>query len=333
MEAFRGVTVDEIVEIVCDILKRYRYVDIDLTFDALCELFPGAGSAAERKHLLAAAQRLAQHDLDVWKQAGPYVQTVLVQRINRLDRSRWPAIGPLLTEVLGEALKSEVQGVSSTYRTVTLSRGSAMPSDALARMRGEAIDLLKELYRTASSDNQKRQVECAMFEATRRPMNGATSNTLLKCILENSRAIVEFFAEIAPGELYELLQTFEHKLLWMYRHNQGTGGAAEPDAGVLAAQDALDASILRFRDIANANKAFVIYKTLVGYESVFPRRGMILVSISGENRSTAKNELMSWSAKLTGKTPTSGLQPCSAVPRQSPMISRHFRALASSCKS
>ncbi len=189
---FPGVTVDRIVEIVCDILKRYRYVDIDLTFDALCELFPCAGSAAERKHLLAAAQRLAQHDLDVWKQAGPYVQTVLVQRISRLDRSQWPAIRPVLTEVLGEALKSEVHGASSTYRTVTLSRGSAMPSDALARMRGEAIDLLKELYRTASSDNQKRQVECAMFEATRRPMNGATSNTLLKYILENSRALWNF---------------------------------------------------------------------------------------------------------------------------------------------
>lgn len=266
---FPGVTVDRIVEIVCDILTRYRYVDIYLTFDALCELFPGAGSAGERKHLLSAAQRLAQHDLDVWKQAGPYVQTVLVQRISRLDRSQWQAIRPVLTEVLGEALKTEVHGVSSTYRTVTLSRGSATPSDALARMRSEAIDLLKELYRTVSSNDEKRQVELAMFEATRQPMNGA-SNALLKSILKDSRTIVEFFAEIAPGESYELLQTLEHKLLWMYRHNRGMAGAVEPDAPVLAARDALNVSILRFRDTVSANKGFVIYKTLVGYESVFP---------------------------------------------------------------
>jgi len=267
---FPGITVDRIVEIVANILTRYRYVDVELTFKAICELFPGAGSAEERKHLITAAQRLAQHDLDVWKQAGPYVQSVLVQAIGRLDRSRWPPIRPVLTEVLGEALKTEVHGTSSTYRTVTLSRGSAMPSDALARMRREAIELLKELYRTASSDSAKRDVECAMFEATRRPMNGAASNALLKNILENSRAIVDFFAEVAPAESYEMLQTQEHKMLWMYRHNQGTAGAVKPDADVVAARDALNASILKFRDIGNAIKGFVIYKTLVGYESVFP---------------------------------------------------------------
>jgi ppGpp synthetase/RelA/SpoT-type nucleotidyltranferase len=267
---FPGVTVDRIVEIVADILTHYRYVDIEMTFDAICEMFPGATSDKERKHLLAAAQRLAQNNLDVWKQAGPYVQTVLVQKISRLDRPKWDAIRPVLTEVLGEVLKTEVHGVSSTYKTFTLSRASAVPSDALARMRGEAIDLLKELYRTASTDTEKRQTECAMFEATRRPMSGATSNTLLKCILEDSARIVDFFSEATPTESYEMLQTLEHKMLWTYRHNQGAAGAIEPDAAVLAARDALNASILKFRDVANANKGFVIYKTLVGHESVFP---------------------------------------------------------------
>lgn len=267
---FPGIAADRIVEIVCDILVHYRYVDIDITFDAICELYPGAAGAEERKHLLAAAQRLAQNDLDVWKQAGPYVQTVLVQKINRLDRGKWDAVRPVLTEVLGEALKTEVHGVSSTYKTVTLSRGSAVSSDALARMRGEAMNVLKELYRTASSDTDKRKTECALFEATRRPMNGTTSNELLKGILENSRAIADFFTSIALTESYEMLQTLEHKLLWMYRHNQGNTGAVEPDAAVLAARDALSASILKFRDTANANRRFVIYKTLVGYEFVFP---------------------------------------------------------------
>jgi hypothetical protein len=35
-------------------------------------------------------------------------------------------------------------------------------------------------------------------------------------------------------------------------------------------RDALNASILKFRDAVNANKGFTIYKTLVGFESVFP---------------------------------------------------------------
>ena len=85
-----------------------------MTFDALCELFPGAQSDEERKHLLGLAQRLSQHNLDVWKQAGPYVQTVLVQKIGTMDRSNIGPLRPLLLEVLGEALKTEVHGTSST---------------------------------------------------------------------------------------------------------------------------------------------------------------------------------------------------------------------------
>jgi hypothetical protein len=113
----------------------------------------------------AVAERLARHDLDVWKQAGPSVQTVLVQKIRKMDRNHIDPARPVLLEVLGEALKAEVHGVSSTYKSVTLRQGSAAPSGALARMRAEAIDLLMELYRTASSEPEKRRTEATLFEA------------------------------------------------------------------------------------------------------------------------------------------------------------------------
>ena len=96
-----GITVERIVEVVADILTHLRYVDIEITFDALCELFPGAQSDEERKHFLGLAQRLSQHNLDIWKQAGPYVQTVLVQKIGAMDRSNVDPLRPLLLEVLG----------------------------------------------------------------------------------------------------------------------------------------------------------------------------------------------------------------------------------------
>jgi ppGpp synthetase/RelA/SpoT-type nucleotidyltranferase len=264
-----GVTVERIVDAVADILDYLRYVDIEITFDALCALFPGAQSEEERKRLLVVAQRLSQHNLDVWKQAGPYAQTVLVQKVRKTDRSNIDPLRPLLLEILGEALKSEVHGVSGTYKSVTLTQGSAIPSDALARMRKEAIELLMELYRTASSELEKRKTQLALFEATRTP-NGRHSDELLAGILADSAVIVDFFTSLAPNESYEILQFIEHQLLWMYRRNQGIVGAMATNAAVIEARDALNASILRFRDVANANREFTIYKTLVGFESVFP---------------------------------------------------------------
>src|SRR5260370_24014887 len=50
-----GVAVDRIVYAVSDILTNYRYVDAATTFDAVRELFPGAESDEERKHLLGVA--------------------------------------------------------------------------------------------------------------------------------------------------------------------------------------------------------------------------------------------------------------------------------------
>ena len=47
-----GITVERIVEIVSDILTYLRYVDVEATFDAVCELFPDTQSDEERKHLL-----------------------------------------------------------------------------------------------------------------------------------------------------------------------------------------------------------------------------------------------------------------------------------------
>ena len=268
--SYPGITVDRIVDVVGNILTYLRYVDIEVTFDAICELFADGQTDEERKHLLGAAERLARHDLDVWKQAGPYVQTVLVQKIRKMDRSHVGPARPVLLEVLGEALKAEVHGVSSTYKSVTLRQGSAAPSGALARMRAEAIDLLMELYRTASSEAEKRRTETTLFEATRTPNGSAYSNELLVCILENSAPIVDFFAALAPTESYEILQAIEYKLLWMYRRNQGIPGTTGADAAAAKARDALNASILKFRDVADANRGFTIYKTLVGFESVFP---------------------------------------------------------------
>jgi hypothetical protein len=83
--SYPGITVERVVDVVGDILTYLRYVDIEVTFDAICELFPDAQTDEERKHLLGVAERLAQHNLDVWRQAGPYVQTVLVQKIRKMD--------------------------------------------------------------------------------------------------------------------------------------------------------------------------------------------------------------------------------------------------------
>lgn len=267
---FDGITVDRIVDVAADILTFVRYADVEGTFDAVCELLPGVLTDQERTHLLGVIEKLAQHDLDVWREAGPLVQTILVQKIRSMSPSAREAVRPVVVTALGEALKSELCGSSSTYNTVTLKHASAVASDALMRMRSEAIQLLIELYDTARSEADKRKTKLAMFEATRFPSYGSATNDLFVCILQNSAVVADFFASCAATEVYEILQTLEDSFLLLYRWNGGLVGATSVDPTVDGARVDLIRGTLKFRDAANANKGFVTYKILVGYESVFP---------------------------------------------------------------
>ena len=267
---YPGATVDRVVAVAVEILSHLRYVAIETTFDAVCELFPGAQNEEERKHILGLAEHLAEHNLHAWKQVGPMVQTVLIQKIRVLREADRDELRPVLLTVLGEILKSEVEGTSSTYNTMTLHRGSVSASDTLARLRADALDMLMELYRSARSIDEKRRTEIAMFEATAAPTSANYSAELLINILNDSARIVEFCREIAATEDYEIIQRTEDRLLWLHRRNLGILNDPKMNAETLAAARRLNDSITSFRTVCDANKRFTVYKTLVGYDSVFP---------------------------------------------------------------
>jgi ppGpp synthetase/RelA/SpoT-type nucleotidyltranferase len=268
--SYPGADAAGVSEIACEILNQVRYVSIDLTFDTICELYPGAQSDEERKHLINLTKHLAQHNLDVWKQVGPMVQFELVRKVRDLPDDRKQELQPVVLSILDEALGTEVQGTTSTYNSITLHRGAVVPGQSLAALRSDALDVLMQLYRAASSDDERMRIKGALFAATELPYSAKYDKALLTCVLNDSARIVDFFREeVASGDGYELTQTIEHQFLWLRRRTIGIL-SSETDATVMAVAEHLSARILSFRDVADVNRTFVIYNTLVGFESVFP---------------------------------------------------------------
>ena len=143
-------------------------------------------------------------------------------------------------------------------------------SEALARMRVNAIAVLKRLYRNAQTDAERRAVNDALSAATATPHSVPYSNELLRTILENTYDIVEFYGQIANSQSYEVLQHLEHKVFFLYRRNQALPADAAADPQISNIRDRLTQKILAFRDGINIDRIFVIYKILVGFEFVFP---------------------------------------------------------------
>jgi len=268
-----GMTADQVFEKAIDIIERIRYAgpdSVERTFDLLCELYRDATSENQKKHVLQCAEHLATNELDVWRQAGPVVQHILTERILQMDLDRAGPIRPVLLRVLGELLNPEVTGTSSTYKTLTWKTRAADPSDALISVRARAIQSLEQLFQLSRNDEERQWVIQTLTEATRTPNRGDYPDELLRIVLSNTLDIVRFYSSQAKSLSFELLQKVEHEFLWLYRRNQEMPADAQRDPAIRDIKQKLTNEILAFRDQINQDEGFVTYKTLVGFESVFP---------------------------------------------------------------
>lgn len=268
-----GKSAEDVVELATNILDHLRYVSLDAaeaTFDTLSELYLGAATDKEAEQILKSVKSLASHNFEVWKAGGPVIQDMLVGRIKGWDGATLEALRPVALTVLHQVLRPESTGTSATYKTVTLITANVVPSDALARIRAASIDLLEQLFRTALDDVERRKVKQALLDATRFPQRGGAESALRLTILENSSRVARFFTSVATTLSHELLQTLEESFLWLYRHTRRPADAPAEDPPIAAARSAFIDAILAFRDRISANRDFVVYKTLVGFESVFP---------------------------------------------------------------
>ncbi len=264
----RGHTSDQIERLAASVFERLRYADVEQTLNVACELYLGATDAEGRMLWSRLAAQLAKNQLGAWQQVGPGVQYEIVLRIEQFGPADREALRPLLLPVLTAVLEPDVTGTSSTWNTVTLRQGAIAPSAFLKITRTKALDLLRALFEATDELAVHQEIVSGFMQATRTPYNANYSDDLMRIILDNSLWVVGFFETVVDQVPFELRQRMEHDLYFLYV--RGRRIPEDLAATVGAESNVLGAAILRFRDKVNAEPQFVIYKTLVGYQSIFP---------------------------------------------------------------
>ena len=290
-----GHSAEKITEIAVHILERLRYIDVKSTFDIICELFLGTDSADEHTHLLQLAIHLSEHQLDVWEQAGAYVQATLAESIGELDEQRLEPLRPILVAILTEILKPEVQGTSSTYRTMTISSGAVQAVERLIEARAQALATLKKLYCSAETNSDRKSASNALYKATTLPRSVPSSAPLNILVLKNSHQIVEFYNGVAKNQSYEMLLRLERDVFDLYRRNQKEITKEPHNSDLLAERKKLTENIEAFRDQLNSDRDYVIYKTLARWDSVLSpswESGDFEYKVSKEYRQTQITEFV-----------------------------------------
>jgi hypothetical protein len=266
-----GHTAEQVVNAGLQIIEDLRYIDIQGTFRVLCDLYASASSGEERRRIIQATERLAHNDINVWRQVGPLVQKLLQESISALSDAERAAIRPLVLTVAGQILDPEVTGSTWHFQSVSLHTGAVQPSETLGLVRSNVLDLLFSMYGEAKTDQEKREIIHALDEAARLPGTANYGDALTAMVLDDTRRIVQFFADRADTEEFERLQTIEDNYLWLHRRTKEIAQAQTIGRSEIAEKaNAVIAVIKLFRDRANSRDDFVRFKTLVGYESVFP---------------------------------------------------------------
>jgi hypothetical protein len=266
----QGRTAEEISSVAVDIFDDLRYLDIERTFRCLADVYKAEQNLDQRKHILQVVENLARYNLNIWRQAGPYVQVVLADVMSQLTLEDRAELHPLALTVWRELLGSELRGTEFSADKVAISTGAVQLTDELKAIREKAINGLIGLYDQSQSYPEKRQVVSALIAATWLPSQGRYSNELCASILDDTKRIVELLSERTSGESYELLEHIEHRLL--FDNRRALEIAADPQYRFGCKEIALSLmqSILVFRELVNADEQYVRYKTLVGHEAVLP---------------------------------------------------------------
>ncbi|MEH6725064.1 MAG: RelA/SpoT domain-containing protein [Hyphomicrobiales bacterium] len=270
---FDGYTRDDILESALDVIDQLRFrheKGVEATFDALLKLWSNAEMPSETDRIVKSARGLAKNSLSAWQQIGLAVQQQVVEQVQRLSADQIKANRSLVIAVLDEVLKFEVGGTTWSFDSVTIHRGAARASDALREIRQTALDTLRVLFRASEEDEVRRTIKRAFSHATRPPSTPDVDADLMKILLRDAIGIVSFYREIAGQLSFELLQSLEHDLFWLYRHRGRPRAELQEKPSIVELHDELARGIIAFRDQVNADRHFVIYKTLVGFESVFP---------------------------------------------------------------
>ncbi len=265
-----GVKPDMVTKLVVEIVEQLRYVDPVATLQILIDIFRDEENERVRKQILEAVKRMAEYNLDTYRQVGPMLQMALLDHLGSIGDVQVDGIRPIALAVWTEALQSDITGTKWKAESVELKMGAVPVSDQLAIVRDKAIRALFDAYDRSTDDEQRRSVLAALNAATRTPIQGGYSNELLATTIKNARRIVEFITERARKMSYELQQHVEHVLFYEYRRAKGLSDDPGNRFGCQTEADDLRGAILKFRDLVNSDGAFVKYKILVGFESVYP---------------------------------------------------------------
>lgn len=267
---YPGKTSLDVARRIAQLVRSYRYFEPERTVRSIIRLYLGARDDDERQIWIEAGEKLAEHNLVIWKQYGPAAQKVIIEELEKSDSADTKGARELFVAMLAHVLSADLGGTTWRFDSVTIHQGAVRASEELRRLRGRAIEWLENWLDEAESDRERLTILQALGKVDTLPMQGEGNHELMLMLFEDSARVAQMILERAPQWSLELRRNREVDALHTHYRFHVLRADLASCSELVEAQRKLINALIALRDQLASDAEFVRYKTLIGYDSVRP---------------------------------------------------------------
>ncbi len=253
---------NSLIEKALEVLEHIRYHNPERVLNIFFEY-----SAHENKKVSEKAEtgikKFSEYNIDIfygdgkeWNGLQWQPQEKILEKISSFnDISKKQYISSIML-ACNEVLSPTITGTTSNYKTVTWQTGVIPVTDGMRKVRNGAMEELKLLFSITDNLDHQKQILNTMHTATDTPHMGEYGDELINLITESTITYANFLKEVTKTDNFELKQKIEHDAYWLNYHR----GSLDPEIKRIA---------LEIRDELYSNNEFMIFRILIGFESIF----------------------------------------------------------------
>ena len=266
---FPGETGEDVARKAASVIEHHRHADPPAVLAALIRLYRGAADD-ERSVWLDLGRRFAENSIPVFRTHGPIIQRIVVDALAALSLEDLAAIRDLALAMLEKVASSEISGTAQAdFHVINFQMGAIPVGQAVRQMRADAITLLGQLMDASADDLARLTVLAPLNEACRVPFNGA-SEAIRILVMNDAADVAAIWRRTAATAGIEVRRRMEvdalHVHSWYHILPEAMAGNAE----LAGAQQRLIPLLIGLRDDLEADADYVLYRKLVGHDSVHP---------------------------------------------------------------
>ncbi len=266
---FGGIEPHQVTAQIAKIVTQCRYIEPAATYALIRDLYMATSNDVSKNQLIKVAEDLAQHNTQVWQLHGPVVQVLIAEVLGK--EKDIVSCAPLALTIANKILEPDVESVTSTSNSVILSQGAIRYSNALENARKTVINKVVDFAECVIDSDRSFSdaLEC-LFSVARIPQRGDTSLEVYAMIYSDLAYVIDHLTRIAPKASLNSRLDLESRLYLTWTWKKPLSEQLESSPIVVEAHSRYIKNTILLRDSLNTDGEFVAFKTMVGYQAVFP---------------------------------------------------------------